>query len=72
MLDIKYIQENPEKVQTAAADKGVAVDIGMLLDTEREARELSTKIQSLRAERKLAAKERDMEKGREIKVKLEE
>lgn len=72
MLDIKYIQENPEKVQTAAADKGVAVDIGMLLDTEREARELSTKIQSLRAERNVAAKERDIERGREIKGKLEE
>src|SRR5690554_2316700 len=72
MLDIIYIQENPEKVQKAAADKGVTVDVGALLDTDREYRELSTKIQGLRAERNVAAKARDIEKGKELKVQLEE
>ncbi|HRN96448.1 MAG TPA: serine--tRNA ligase [Candidatus Levybacteria bacterium] len=72
MLDIKYIQENPEKVQQSAADKGVAVDVGGLLDTDREYREISTQVQNLRAERNVAAKSRDIEKGKELKVKLDE
>lgn len=72
MLDIKYIQENPDKVQKAAVDKGITVEIGVLLDTDKEYRELSTKIQGLRAERNVAAKARDIEKGKELKVQLEE
>jgi seryl-tRNA synthetase len=71
MLDIKYIQENPEKVQKAAADKGVMVDVGELLDTDREFREISTKVQNLRAERNVASKARDIEKGRELKISLD-
>lgn len=72
MLDIKYIQENPEKVQEAALAKGITVSIGELLDAEKEYREVFTQVQSLRAERNAAAKSRDIEKGKEIKVKLEE
>ncbi len=71
MLDIKYIQENPDKVQEAAKNKGVLVDVGALLDTDREYRELSTQVQNLRAERNIAAKERSIEKGKEIKSELE-
>jgi seryl-tRNA synthetase len=72
MLDIKYIQENPEKVREAALAKGVTIDVGVLLDTDKEYREISTQVQNLRAERNAAAKARDIEKGKELKVKLDE
>ncbi len=71
MLDIKYIQENPDLVQDAAKNKGVTVNIGEVLDTDKEYRELSTQVQNLRAERNTAAKARDIEKGREIKSQLD-
>lgn len=71
MLDIKYIQENAEQVQEAAKNKGVVINIGSVLDTDQEYREISTQVQNLRAERNIAAKTRDIEKGKEIKSQLE-
>lgn len=71
MVDIKYIQENPEQIQKAAAAKGVSVDIGKLLDTDREYRETLQKVEELRAERNRVAKARNIERGKEIKAELE-
>jgi seryl-tRNA synthetase len=71
MLDIKYIQDNPDKVQKAAQDKSVNVDIGKVLDTDREYREILQKVEELRAERNRVAKERNIERGKEIKGELD-
>lgn len=71
MLDLKFIRENPEKVQEGARSKGVEVDVSQIIKLEEKQRNLLTEVQNLRAERNLAAKERNIEKGKEIKVKLD-
>lgn len=71
MISIDLIRENPDVVQQAALDKGVEVNIGELLDTDKEYRELLVNVENLRAERNTAARSRDIEKGKEIKNQLE-
>ncbi|HSX28089.1 MAG TPA: serine--tRNA ligase [Candidatus Saccharimonadales bacterium] len=51
MLDIRYIRENPQKVQTAAESKGYSVDISHLLSLDENRRELQTKVEEVRRER---------------------
>lgn len=71
MLDIKFIRENPSLVQKASEAKGVRVNIDHLLEIDRKHRELSQEVQSLREERNRFAKEKNIEKGKELKNKLE-
>ncbi|MBI4096979.1 MAG: serine--tRNA ligase [Candidatus Levybacteria bacterium] len=51
MLDIKFIRENPSRVQKAAEHKGVRVNIDHLLKIDHEYRELFQSVQKLREER---------------------
>ncbi|EKD86280.1 MAG: hypothetical protein ACD_37C00378G0002 [uncultured bacterium] len=51
MIDIKYLRENSEKVQKAAKDKGIEVDIAHILEIDSKYRELSIKVQNFREER---------------------
>lgn len=71
MLDLKFIRENPGKIQKAAKDKGIEIDVNHILEIDAKVRELQTAVQSLREERNTAAKNRDIEKGKEIKTQLE-
>jgi len=50
MLDIKFIRQNPEKVEEGCKNKQVKVDIDRLLELDIERREDLKKIESLRAE----------------------
>lgn len=72
MLDIKFIRENPSKVQKAAEEKRVKVNIDHLLKIDHEYRELLTQVQTLREERNSLAKERDIEGGKKLKTELEQ
>lgn len=72
MLDIKYIRENPEKIKKAAADKGVSVNIDELLEVDKDVSVLLTARQKLQEERNVAAKGKDIEKGRKIKQELDD
>lgn len=80
MLDIRFIRDNAEAVQTAARQKGYDVDIEHLLKRDKERRETQTKVDELRQERnELSAKfkghkplEEELEKGRQIKTELAE
>ena len=47
MLDIKFIRENPEKVQEAAKSKRVVLDIQEILAADRSYREEQTAVQEL-------------------------
>ena len=51
MLDIRFIRENPERVQEAAAQKGYKVNIADLLTADELRRELQTKVDELRTRR---------------------
>jgi seryl-tRNA synthetase len=68
MLDIKFIRENKEKVKKAIEDKGIKLDLDELLKFDEKRRDFITKIDSLRSERNKVAKERNVEKGKAIKV----
>lgn len=71
MIDVKFIRENPDKVQKAAKNKNIEVDINHILEIDAKYRELSNEVQLLREERNKYAKEQNIEKGKEIKTKLE-
>jgi len=85
MLDIKYIRENPDKIQKASKDKGIEIDINHILEIDERYRELNAVVQVLREDRNKAArlqlprgeasggqaKEKNIEKGKELKVQLE-
>lgn len=71
MLDLRFIRENKDAVYNGAKAKNIEIDVDKILDFDLSFRELSTEVQNLRAERNLAAQNRDIEKGREIKQKLD-
>src|SRR5258708_2936701 len=71
MLDIKFIRENPKKVQQGAGDKGKEINVEHILELDNKVRELESIAQKLREERNKTAKERNIEKGKELKIKLE-
>ena len=71
MIDIKFLRENPDTVQQAVKNKGIEVDVSYVLEIDQRRRELVNAVQILREERNTAAKEKNIEKGREIKKKLE-
>jgi len=78
MLDIKFIRENAEKVQEAAKNKNINIDINDLLKIDDERKEILSKIEQLRAKRNELAQlgkqgkptDEQIKKGREIKEKL--
>ncbi len=57
MLDIKFIRQNPEKVKEGCRKKGVEVDIEILLQIDKEKRELLKNIEKIRAEKNRAGRE---------------
>jgi seryl-tRNA synthetase len=74
MLAMDFIKANRETVERAIRDKGVDLDLDLLLTLEAEARSLKTEIDNLRAERnrisncfKDAAPEERAELGRQAK-----
>jgi len=72
MLDIKYIRDNSELVKKGVAakqyDPGI-VDEVLRLDSKR--RELIKEIENIRAEKNAAARDKNIEKGKEIKARLQ-
>jgi seryl-tRNA synthetase len=71
MLDIKIIRKKPEIIQKSAKDKGIDIDINHILELDNKVRELDLIVQKLREERNKAAKEKNIEKGKQIKEKLD-
>lgn len=80
MLDIRYIRENPEKVQTNAEQKGYDVSISRLLELDDERRTLQQQVDALREKRNTnAAKMKGgrpapelIDEGKQIKMELAE
>ena len=78
MLDIRFIRDNPERVQAAARDKGYEVSIADLLKHDDQRRELQKQADELRAQRnEIAAKMKGgkpetslIEQGKAVKEQL--
>ncbi len=72
MLDIAFIRENVEKVKKAVANKqGDPSIVDSLLDLDTKRRQLLQETEGIRAERNLAAREKDIEKGKLAKEKAQ-
>ena len=51
MLDINFIRENAKKVQTGAHNKGLDIDIGKVLELDKQHREILQEVENLRAQK---------------------
>ncbi len=71
MLDIKFIRENVDAVKKAVELKGVDLHVDRLLELDQIHRDALVKVEDLRRERNIAAQNRDIEKGKEIKLQLD-
>lgn len=71
MIDIKLIRENPSEIKQKINDRGANIDIENILKIDREIHELSLSVQKLREERNKAAKDKNIDKGKEIKQELD-
>lgn len=72
MIDINKLRENPEKFRKAVAAK--QLDAGIVdkaLDLDKKWREVLQEVENLRKEKNEAASVQDIEKGREVKLKLQ-
>ncbi len=56
MLDVKAIRENPEHARKALARRGMAESIDELLELDERRRELTARVEQLRAERNRSSK----------------
>lgn len=80
MLDIRFIRDNPDQVQTSARDKGYDVDIKQLLQLDDNRRELQTVVDTLREKRNANAarmkggkpEQALIDEGKQIKIELAE
>jgi seryl-tRNA synthetase len=81
MLDIRFIRDNPDKVQQAAHDKGYDVSIAQLLEVDEERRELQQQVDALRERRNANAAsmksggrpdQATIDEGKQIKIELAE
>src|SRR6185369_898451 len=83
MLDIQFIRENKEAIKKAVIDKGISLDVESLLSKDQERVTLLQEIEELKSlkndindliQKAVSDDERKeiIEKGKEIKTKLEE
>jgi seryl-tRNA synthetase len=70
MIDIKVLRENPQAVEKAAKDKGVQINVKHILELDKKVQDLQSSVQKLREDRNKFAKEKNIEKGKELKDKL--
>ncbi len=71
MVDINFIRENTEIVKKAVQVKGINLDIDQLIEVDSKRRDLLTKVEALRQQRNQAAQNRDIEKGKQVKIELD-
>lgn len=57
MLDINFVRENKEVVEDSLKKRGVKADLGQILGLDERRRELTQKVEELRAERNRLARE---------------
>lgn len=71
MLDIKFIRENKDIVVSAIKNKNRSLDVDELLKKYDERKSLRQEIDELNAKRNEAARNRDIERGGQLKKEVE-
>ena len=71
MLDIKFIKENREIVESAAKNKNQEIDFDRLLSLYEEKKSLRTEVDNINQKRNEAQKNRNIEEGQKLKIDLE-
>ncbi|MBX6394899.1 MAG: serine--tRNA ligase, partial [Alicyclobacillaceae bacterium] len=72
MLDIQYIRRHPDRVQKAADDKGIELDVRALLRVDERRRQLLQQIEELRALRNQKSKKTPALQGEEKQRNIED
>lgn len=72
MIDIQLIRDNPDRIKEIAVQKGVDIDIDALLVLDGRRRELATREAEINQQRKVTAKNQDVEGGKRLKAELAE
>lgn len=73
MLDIKFIRENVDLVKKVVTNKQLEASlVDKILDIDQKKRDLIGKVEELRSLKNKYAGEKNIEKGKETKVKLQE
>lgn len=72
MIDPKLLREHPELLKTTCKNKNVNIDIDAIIALEAKKRELQGKTDEIGRERNEAAKAKDIEKGKALKVQMAE
>ena len=72
MLDIKFIRENKEVVVAAIKNKNRSLDIDVLIALHDKKKEISQKMDEINRQRNESARNRDVERGLELKQVSEE
>jgi len=70
MLDIKFIRENPEKVQRGCEKKQVKINIDKLLEVDKRKREVLQALEDIRAQKNQASKQIPGMKNNKEKEKI--
>lgn len=70
MIDIKIIRENPGKIEKASKNKKINVDVDEILEVDKKLQILRLAQQNLQEDRNSAAKEKNIERGKQIKEDL--
>ena len=71
MLDINFIRENQDKVRQMLVIRHADINLDKILDLDGRRRVLILGVDQLRQQRNEAAKNRDIEKGKQIKEELD-
>jgi len=73
MLDVNFLRENAEKLKAGVKSKRVdPVIVDQFLASDKEWRDQTFAVEALRAELNKFSKERNIEKAKEVKVKMKE
>jgi seryl-tRNA synthetase len=73
MIDIQTLRDDPDGLKRKVAEKGFdPALVDQVLEFDEKRRELIAEVESLRAERNKVSKEKNIERGKAIKVELQE
>jgi seryl-tRNA synthetase len=70
MLDLKFIRENIDQVRQAVANRQDIAPLDEILKLDQERRQKMRELDNLRQARKTVAREREKEKGRDLRIMI--